>query len=82
MLICGPRDALAVDQAVAFARRWATNWTTWWSASIHPQRVGSRHGAVAVKTARDGGHMPGLNDTEMVGWMWVAERAIGNARIA
>ena len=29
MLICGPRDVLAVDQAVAFARRWAPNWTTW-----------------------------------------------------
>lgn len=29
MIIVGDRDWNAVDQAVAFARRWAKDWTTW-----------------------------------------------------
>jgi hypothetical protein len=29
MLIAGPMDEVAVDQAVAFARRWAKDWITW-----------------------------------------------------
>jgi hypothetical protein len=29
MLIACPRDSMAVDQAIAFARRWAKDWATW-----------------------------------------------------